>query len=99
MLTPRDLNRATLARQHLLERHKGEAADVPDACDRALGYAVRVLTPLVIAPAEERWSFPRDPASGLPGIDLDPVPRPEEGLRLLAFAERDAASFSLEVLP
>ncbi|MGP3964086.1 hypothetical protein ACTWPT_49795 [Nonomuraea sp. 3N208] len=28
MLNLRDLNRATLARQHLLERHKGDVGDV-----------------------------------------------------------------------
>ncbi|MFI7704914.1 winged helix DNA-binding domain-containing protein [Nonomuraea sp. NPDC049480] len=51
--------------------------EFPDAYDRALGYAVRMLTPLVMEPAEDRWSFPRDPAFGLPSIDLDPAPRPE----------------------
>ncbi|TMR94502.1 winged helix DNA-binding domain-containing protein [Nonomuraea basaltis] len=51
--------------------------EFPDAYDRALGYAVRMLTPLIMVPAEDRWSFPREPAFGLPGMELDPAPRPE----------------------
>ncbi|SEH01993.1 Winged helix DNA-binding domain-containing protein [Nonomuraea solani] len=48
-------------------------AEFPGAYDRALGYAVRMLTPLIITPTEDRWSFPRDPAFGLPGIAVTPA--------------------------
>ncbi|MFC5827433.1 winged helix DNA-binding domain-containing protein [Nonomuraea insulae] len=44
--------------------------EFPGAYDRALGYAVRMLTPLVMEPTGDRWSFPREPAFGLPGITL-----------------------------
>ncbi|MEO3870966.1 winged helix DNA-binding domain-containing protein [Nonomuraea sp. B12E4] len=47
--------------------------EFPGAYDRALGYAVRMLTPLVMVPTEDRWSFPRDPAFALPGFDLAPA--------------------------
>ncbi|MGP4104085.1 winged helix DNA-binding domain-containing protein [Nonomuraea sp. KM90] len=48
-------------------------AEFPDAYDRALGYAVRMLTPLVMEPTEDRWSFPREPSFGLPGIEPTPA--------------------------
>ncbi|MFC4120985.1 winged helix DNA-binding domain-containing protein [Nonomuraea zeae] len=51
--------------------------EFPGAYDRALGYAVRMLTPLVMVPTEDRWSFPREPSFGLPGIGLDPAPAVE----------------------
>ncbi|MEQ4717002.1 winged helix DNA-binding domain-containing protein [Nonomuraea sp. B19D2] len=47
--------------------------EFPGAYDRALGYAVRMLTPLIMVPTEDRWSFPRESAFGLPGIDLEPA--------------------------
>jgi hypothetical protein len=61
--------------------------EFPGAYDRALGYAVRMLTPLVMVPTEDRWSFPRESAFALPGIDLDPAPRLE------ALVERYLAAF------
>lgn len=42
----------------------------PGVNDRALGFAVRMLTPLVMAPTEDRWSFPRESAFGLPPAEL-----------------------------
>ncbi|NUP83497.1 MAG: winged helix DNA-binding domain-containing protein [Nonomuraea sp.] len=51
--------------------------EFPDAYDRALGYAVRMLTPLVMVPTQDRWSFPRESAFALPGVGLDPEPRME----------------------
>lgn len=42
----------------------------PDVNDRALGYAVRMLTPLIMVPSQDPWSFPRDAAFSLPGIPL-----------------------------
>ncbi|MFG1703130.1 winged helix DNA-binding domain-containing protein [Nonomuraea sp. M3C6] len=47
--------------------------EFPGAYDRALGYAVRMLTPLVMVPSEDRWSFPRESSFALPGIDLNPA--------------------------
>ncbi|MER6945243.1 winged helix DNA-binding domain-containing protein [Nonomuraea sp. NPDC000554] len=67
--------------------------EFPDAYDRALGYAVRMLTPLVMVPTEDRWSFPRESAFALPGLDLDPRPS-LEGLverYLAAFGPATAA--------
>ncbi|MGW0803964.1 winged helix DNA-binding domain-containing protein [Nonomuraea sp. NPDC002799] len=62
-------------------------AEFPGADDRALGYAVRMLTPLVMVPTEDRWSFPRDAAFALPGMEL----RPSGGLETLV--ERYLAAF------
>ncbi|MEV1173259.1 winged helix DNA-binding domain-containing protein [Nonomuraea sp. NPDC049784] len=53
-------------RPRLLEEFPGEY-------DRALGYAVRMLTPLIMVPTEDRWSFPRESAFGLPGIPPSPA--------------------------
>ncbi|GAA3240437.1 winged helix DNA-binding domain-containing protein [Nonomuraea helvata] len=47
--------------------------EFPGAYDRALGYTVRLLTPLIMVPTEDRWSFPRESAFGLPGVPLAPV--------------------------
>ncbi|MEV0234454.1 winged helix DNA-binding domain-containing protein [Nonomuraea sp. NPDC050786] len=47
--------------------------EFPGANDRALGYTVRMLTPLIMVPTEDRWSFPRESAFGLPGIPLAPA--------------------------
>ncbi|UBU09064.1 winged helix DNA-binding domain-containing protein [Nonomuraea gerenzanensis] len=47
--------------------------EFPGGYDRALGYAVRMLTPLVIEPTEDRWSYPRDPAFGLPAVAPAPA--------------------------
>ncbi|MEV0389069.1 winged helix DNA-binding domain-containing protein [Nonomuraea sp. NPDC050643] len=47
--------------------------EFPGAYDRALGYAVRMLTPLAMEPTGDRWSFPRDPAFGLAGIEPEPA--------------------------
>jgi hypothetical protein len=47
--------------------------EFPGAYDRALGYAVRMLTPLIMVPTEDRWSFPRESAFALPGIVLEPA--------------------------
>ncbi|WP_336206641.1 winged helix DNA-binding domain-containing protein [Nonomuraea sp. LPB2021202275-12-8] len=49
-------------------------AEFPGGHDRALGYAARMLTPLIMVPTQDRWSFPRESAFALPGIDLDPAP-------------------------
>ncbi|MFG1619041.1 winged helix DNA-binding domain-containing protein [Nonomuraea wenchangensis] len=61
--------------------------EFPGANDRALGYAVRMLTPLAVVPTGDRWSFPRDPAFAPPGIGLDPDPRPQ------ALVERYLAAY------
>ncbi|QFY10561.1 winged helix DNA-binding domain-containing protein [Nonomuraea phyllanthi] len=45
--------------------------EFPGAYDRALGYAVRMLTPLIMVPTQDPWSFPRESAFGLPGIPLE----------------------------
>ncbi|MGR6917861.1 winged helix DNA-binding domain-containing protein [[Actinomadura] parvosata] len=50
--------------------------EFPGAYDRALGYAVRMLTPLVVEPTQDRWSFPREPAFGLPGIPMEAADAP-----------------------
>ncbi|MCK2216309.1 winged helix DNA-binding domain-containing protein [Actinomadura sp. ATCC 31491] len=62
-------------------------AEFPGGHDRALGYAVRLLTPLAMVPTEDRWSFPRDPAFAPPGVALDPEPSPR------ALVERYLAAF------
>ncbi|WP_327092051.1 winged helix DNA-binding domain-containing protein [Nonomuraea sp. NBC_01738] len=54
-------------RPRLLERF-------PDINERALGYAVRMGSPLIMAPTGDPWSFPRDAAFGVPGIELAPAP-------------------------
>ncbi|MEV0611924.1 winged helix DNA-binding domain-containing protein [Nonomuraea sp. NPDC050404] len=60
--------------------------EFPGAYDRALGYAVRMLTPLVVEPTQDRWSFPREPVFGPPGIEPAPVDVP-------ALVERYLAAF------
>ncbi|MFG1947035.1 winged helix DNA-binding domain-containing protein [Nonomuraea sp. NPDC048826] len=69
------------------------AAEFPGAYDRALGYAVRMMTPLVMVPTEDRWSFPRDPAFALPGVEQDPRPGVEHLVEryLAAFGPATAA--------
>jgi hypothetical protein len=49
-------------------------AEFPGADDRALGYAVRMLAPLIMVPTGDRWSFARESAFAPPGIGLDPAP-------------------------
>ncbi|MFB4291384.1 winged helix DNA-binding domain-containing protein [Nonomuraea sp. ATR24] len=61
--------------------------EFPEADQRHLGYAVRMLMPLVMVPTQDRWSFPRDPAFAPAGVTLDPAPSAE------AFAERYLAAF------
>ncbi|NUR83758.1 MAG: winged helix DNA-binding domain-containing protein [Nonomuraea sp.] len=58
----------------------------PDAYDRALGYAVRMLTPLVMVPTDDRWGFPRESAFALP------AQAPGQG-DLAAFVTRYLAAF------
>lgn len=60
--------------------------EFPGAYDRALGYAVRMLTPLIMVPTEDRWSFPRESAFALPGIAL-------ESAGVEALVERYLAAF------
>ncbi|MEU4226468.1 winged helix DNA-binding domain-containing protein [Nonomuraea sp. NPDC026600] len=48
--------------------------EFPGAYDRALGYAVRMLVPLIMVPTEDPWSFPRESAFALPGIELAAEP-------------------------
>ncbi|MGW3349112.1 winged helix DNA-binding domain-containing protein [Nonomuraea rubra] len=60
--------------------------EFPGGYDRALGYAARMLTPLVIEPTQDRWSYPRDPAFGLPGHPMAPAGTP-------ALIERYLAAF------
>jgi hypothetical protein len=64
-------------------------AAFPDVNHRALGYAVRMLLPLVMVPTEDRWGFPRVAdftlAEGWVGCSLSSVPEPDElVLRYLA---------------
>ncbi|NRQ36140.1 winged helix DNA-binding domain-containing protein [Nonomuraea sp. NN258] len=47
--------------------------EFPDAYDRALGYAVRMLTPLIMVPTGDRWSYPRESAFAPPGVEPDPA--------------------------
>ncbi|MFC7586407.1 winged helix DNA-binding domain-containing protein [Nonomuraea antimicrobica] len=61
-------------------------AEFPDGYDRTLGYVARMLTPLVVEPTQDRWSYPRDPAFGLPGIEPRPAGLP-------ALVERYLAAF------
>ncbi|NJP88666.1 winged helix DNA-binding domain-containing protein [Nonomuraea sp. FMUSA5-5] len=60
--------------------------EFPGAYDRALGYAVRMLTPLVVEPTQDRWSYPREPAFGLPGL-------PMAAADVTALVERYLAAF------
>ncbi|MBT2227566.1 winged helix DNA-binding domain-containing protein [Nonomuraea sp. NEAU-A123] len=61
--------------------------EFPGAYDRALGYAVRMLVPLIMVPTEDQWSFPRESAFALPGIE--PAAEPDLG----TFVERYLAAF------
>ncbi|MEU7857126.1 winged helix DNA-binding domain-containing protein [Nonomuraea sp. NPDC049141] len=61
--------------------------EFPGAYDRALGYAVRMLVPLIMVPTEDPWSFPRESAFALPGIEL--AAEPDLG----TFVERYLAAF------
>jgi len=71
-------------RKHLQERF-------PDVDDRALGYAVRTLVPLVMVPGEgERWGFARVASFALADEFLD-EPLAEEGTE--ALVERYLAAF------
>ncbi|MEV4570716.1 hypothetical protein AB0K12_43790 [Nonomuraea sp. NPDC049419] len=72
MLTLRDLNRATLTRQHLLSRHEGDVADV---VHRPAGLQAQEPRPpyLGLAAAARRFDGPATPAdvatwSGLRGM-------------------------------
>ncbi|MBB5083690.1 winged helix DNA-binding domain-containing protein [Nonomuraea endophytica] len=56
----------------------------PDVNDRALGYAVRMLMPLTMAPTADPWGFPRDAAFGLPGLTLTPAAKEDLVTRHLA---------------
>ncbi len=38
------------------------AAEFPDADERALGFTVRMLLPVVMVPTQDRWAFPADAA-------------------------------------
>ncbi|WP_345403892.1 winged helix DNA-binding domain-containing protein [Nonomuraea salmonea] len=58
--------------------------EFPGGYDRALGYVVRMLTPLIMEPTDDRWSFPRDAAFGLPGIEPAPASVPALVERYLA---------------
>ncbi|RSN02670.1 hypothetical protein DMB42_36965 [Nonomuraea sp. WAC 01424] len=51
--------------------------EFPGADERVLGYAVRMMTPLVMVPTQDRWSFPRESAFGLPAVGQDPAPSTE----------------------
>ncbi|WP_049567861.1 winged helix DNA-binding domain-containing protein [Nonomuraea sp. SBT364] len=59
--------------------------EFPGADERQLGYAVRMLVPLVMVPTQDRWSFPRDPAFAPAGVGRALSPE--------AFAERYLAAF------
>ncbi|MFI6909509.1 winged helix DNA-binding domain-containing protein [Nonomuraea sp. NPDC050394] len=56
----------------------------PDVNDRALGYAVRMLMPLTMAPTGDPWGFPREAAFGLPGLTLTPAAKEDLVTRHLA---------------
>jgi len=63
----------------------------PEVNDRALGYTVRTLMPLVMVPTGDRWSFPADarftPTQTWLGAPVDPAAGPE------ALVERHLAAF------
>ncbi|MEV4803211.1 hypothetical protein AB0K18_24670 [Nonomuraea sp. NPDC049421] len=86
MLTLRDLNRATLARQHLLSRHEGDVADVVHRAEPA---PAGVPAPVRFLPEAKLLISP------FAATDLGQVE--EKGLRLPAFAEPDATTTALEV--
>lgn len=59
----------------------------PDTNERALGYAVRMMTPLVMQPTDDPWGFPRDAA-------FLPCPAPmTAGTPPSALVERYLAAF------
>jgi hypothetical protein len=68
-------------------------AEFPGGYDRALGYGVRMLTPLTMVPTADRWGFPREPAFSLPGVELSADPRVEDLVEryLAAFGPATAA--------
>ena len=63
----------------------------PAVNERALGYTVRTLMPLVMVPTDDRWSFPADarftPTEAWLGAPVDPAAGPE------ALVERHLAAF------
>jgi hypothetical protein len=69
----------------------------PEVNERALGFAVRMLMPLVMVPTEHRWGFPADsrftPAETWLGTPLAGDPAPEELVRryLAGFGPATAA--------
>ena len=92
------------ARAHLAEapRTFAEVRDhlaglFPEVNDRALGYTVRTLLPLVMVPTDDRWSFPSDARFALTedwlGEPVDPAATPEALVvrHLAAFGPASAA--------
>lgn len=58
-------------------------AQFPEMNDRALGFAVRMLIPLVVIPAEHRWGYPANAPFGLAEPWIGPCDPPEGALREL----------------
>lgn len=70
-------------------------AEFPGASDRALGYVVRMLMPLVMVPTEDRWSFPREAAFALPAAEpaAEPVAERDPASGIERLVERYLAAF------
>jgi len=71
--------------------------DFPAVNDRALGFAVRMLIPLVMVPTDDRWSFPRE-ASFTLARDWLPAAKRPRGASLIeaylgAFGPASVADF------
>ena len=58
-------------------------AQFPTMNDRALGFAVRMLIPLVVMPSEHRWAYPADAPFGLAEQWIGPNDPPAEPLQAL----------------
>ncbi len=52
----------------------------PDEDDRVMGYAARLLLPLVMVPTDDRWGYGRDPVFGLTDLAL---PRKRDDAELI----------------
>ncbi len=58
-------------------------AQFPDMNDRALGFAVRMLIPLVVIPAEHRWAYLANSPFGLAEEWIGPCDPPDQALQEL----------------
>lgn len=68
-------------------------AQFPEMNDRALGFAVRMLLPLVMIPTDHRWGFPANAAFGLADDWLSASAPPPEAAALPELVRRYLAAF------